>query len=212
MTQSAPRHAVPAVSGFADGVWLVRGRAEARQVIEDSARFRAAAPPEFVPGRSKSFFLATDAAGPDGRSRFRTALAAALSPVRLRTLDELLLVPLAARLAGRLPTDGTSFDPLDDYIRPYTRQISHALAGLPGDVAVHLGARIKVAAELVVDDPADAAASALLAEVWSSIEQVTRSGQLDPEGLAGFALGRGLISADEVPLLVVPCWKWRCWT
>lgn len=205
MTSLAP--STPFSSGrvarFDDGVWLIRGLQEARDVLADNEAFRTPHPHEFVPGFSRSFFLATDTGAAEDRRRFRAALAAAVSPRRMQRLAAEVLAPTARRLAMLVVTQAT-FDVLDEYVRPYTRQVSYHLSGIRQDLAVELGARLGVASELIREDPADSAARSLLTEVWQRIERMAQRGELDDDGLAGYALRRGFITVSEAPLLTIP--------
>lgn len=115
------------VARFGDGVWLIRGLVEARQVLADDDAFRAASPQEFVQGFSRSFFLATDTGTPEDRGRFRKALATAVSPRR-----------------------------------------------------------------------------DLLATVWSEIRDMAERGELEADGLPGYALQRQIITVEEAPMLTIP--------
>ncbi|GDY33978.1 cytochrome P450 [Gandjariella thermophila] len=203
MSSPAVPSAVAPVVPFGERVWLVRGLDEARAVLADDQTFRIARTDEFVAGYSRSFFLATDTGKQDDRRRFRTALAGAVSPRRLQQLRHDVLVSLADRLAERLVQQAT-FDLADDYVRPYTRRASYALAGIPDDTAAELVARLQVAASLLHNNGDDPAGKSLLAAVWSAIRDMSQRGQLRPTGLPGHALQRGVITLDEAPLLTIP--------
>ncbi|MFE7114114.1 hypothetical protein ACFU99_01645 [Streptomyces sp. NPDC057654] len=185
-----------------DRVWLVAGFDEAQQVLADARTFRTAQADEYVPGYSRSFFLATDTGTAGDRTRFRSALAAALSPQNLAALTSHVMTPLARRLAGQLP-DHTPFHVPDAYVRPYTRQLSYALAGLDPGTAVELAGRLRVATELLASGDR-AAALTLLHTVRTTVRNVAETGGLDPRGLPGFAIQRGFITAREAPLLTIP--------
>lgn len=189
------------VTRLDEDVWLVRGLPEARRVLGADHAFRAPQTTEFVPGFSRSFFLATDTGTAADRGRFRTALAAAVAPQRTERLATEVMAPRARHLAALVAAQ-PAFDVLDDYVRPFTRQVSYHLSGLPDAQAAELGARLSVAAELAGEDPA--AVRSLVAGVWQQIREVAERGGLDGNGIAGFALRRGLISVDEAPLLTIP--------
>lgn len=192
------------VSRFDDGTWLVRGFQEARDVLAaNNEAFRTPHEHEFVQGFSRSFVLATDACTSDDRSRFRTALAAAISPRRTAGLATAVMAPLARHLAGQVAAQRVC-NALGNYVRPYARQVSYSLSGVPQEVAAEMGARLRAASDVINENPADAAVGGLLADVWERIRRMTERGELANHGIAGNALKRQFITADEAPLLTIP--------
>jgi cytochrome P450 len=186
-----------------DGVWLISGVPEARQVLADAATFRAAQLSEYVPGRSRSFFLAADVLGAGETSRIRASLAAAISPLRISDFTGQVLAPLAGAVAGTLPYD-EPFDLMDAFIRRYSRRASYALAGLEADTAVELVARLQTASRLRAEGRDRRLIARLVHEVHQIIRQLGEDDRVSPLGIPGHALARGIVGLDELPLLMVP--------
>ncbi|MGW3120120.1 cytochrome P450 [Streptomyces sp. NPDC001107] len=181
----------------------MQGQEEAREVLSDARAFRPAATDEYVPGYSRSFFLATDTSSPSEKARFRSALAGAVSPQRIASFKQTVLHPTANRIAAGLPVD-KPIDLIESYVRPYNRQASYALAGLPNETGAELAARVQVATKLLGDGDTRPVARALFAEVNSTLRTLATDGQLASTGLPGHALARGLITVEDVPALTVP--------
>jgi cytochrome P450 len=93
---------------------------------------------------------------------------------------------------------------LDDFIRPYTRQSSYRIAGIPAEPAAELAGRLRVAADLRAEEGGIVAARALVADVHERIRGMAHRRELDPAGIAGHALLQGAITVDEAVLLTVP--------
>ncbi|WP_112238876.1 hypothetical protein [Kribbella monticola] len=192
-----------AVERFRDGVWLISDVEVATIVLTDHERYRAPRIEEFVPGVSRSFFLAVDAADAGNGDRFRQALVGALTPRRIARYERDVLQPAVARLADRA-VKSAAFDLLDDFIRPYSRRASYALAGMPEETSLEIVGRLKVAGELYSSDRRSAVAGALVRQSHQLMVDAAADGLLSPDGLPGFALSHGLIDLTEVPLLGRP--------
>jgi cytochrome P450 len=184
-------------------VLWIRDLNAARSVLCDKDRFRIPTTEEFVPGVSRSFFLATDTSAPADHQRFRAALAAAVTRSRVATLAHNSLMPAATPLA-RAAAEVETFDLHDDYVRPYSRRAAYALAGISDDTGAELVAHLKVAFELARNPTEAAAAHTLLAGVSHSVRQLAERGELAETGIPGHALSRGQVNAQEAVLLTVP--------
>ncbi|ASW56477.1 hypothetical protein [Plantactinospora sp. KBS50] len=182
-------------------VLLVTGPDEARQVLDDDRTFRAARMEEYVPGVSRSFFLATDVSDPESGARCREALAAFLAPDRLRALHRDLIAPAAA---GRVAKLAAEFRATPDYLRSYGRQVSYALAGIDAADGPAMVAKVRLAGTLLAEDRRSADGRALINDVKRQLRSMALHSGFAPDGLPGLALARRLATVDEAVLLALP--------
>jgi cytochrome P450 len=187
-------------------VWWVTGWAEARRVLDDGDGFRGPHLSEFVPGVSRSFFLAADAGDEPSAAAARRVLVAYFAPARLRALRERTLRPICAALLATIGRRA-GCDLAEAYVHPFHRRVSYHLAGVDPGIGAELVGMLRVAQELIdqrghVDS--DDSAVLLYRHVARRVLHFARHGQLAPSGLPGYAMREGLVTPRQAAQLCVP--------
>lgn len=185
------------------GFWVVRSPAEARIVLETDDWFRLAKPEEFIPGLSRSFFLATDFGSAETGRHCRAALVAYAAPAHLRELAARRFRDIADRVCARAGCTASP-DLSEDLLRPYGRHVAYHLAGLPAGAGRRLIATVRVAGARLGNDPADPYARRLYGEVVQELRGLAEDMLFDAHGLPGYALRCSLVDAFEAALLALP--------
>jgi cytochrome P450 len=188
---------VPPVCPFPDnvGTWLVQGHTAATALLADPG-LRAARRSEYVPGVSRSFFLALENATSELTATYQQALVAAISPKRVREVYAPAFRGIADRLLAALPARI-----MDDFLRPYGRRTSLVLAGIDAMTAVELIARLRVASQLDASDPGR---RQLVREVLTTLRSIGSESGFTAESIPGHAVEAGMLTSDEAVLLALP--------
>ncbi|MDQ1066601.1 hypothetical protein [Streptomyces canus] len=187
-------------------VHVVADLDRSREVLDDSGNFRIARFDEYVPGLSKSFFLAADMTDGAAAARCHKELAAYLAPARMPALIEAF--GEGAREVVSLLPQGTSFDIVEECLRPYGRRVACALGGVTQEEGSTLLAALRYAAKLTAEGADEHAIRQLQGWVWNRLHvAVAAGGPFDTPGLPRFALDRGNLSAREIALLTMPLFE-----
>jgi cytochrome P450 len=192
-----------AVRPHGPGVWWVTGWAEARRVLDDADGFRGPHLSEFVPGVSRSFFLAADSGDEQSAAAARRVLVAYFAPARLRELRERALRPICATLLATIGRRADC-DLAEAYVRPFHRRVSYHLAGVDPRAGAELVGMLRVVQELVGQHGHDDSAAALYEHVARRVLRFAHDGQLAPSGLPGFATREGLVTPRQAAQLCIP--------
>lgn len=131
------------------GAWLVRSAATARAVLSDDSNFSTDGYSVLEPDISdiRRFVMADS----ERHRELRRFFSHALSPSRVRRLDETVFTPAAEFLAACLPVD-ERVNLQKQFVTPYTRTVMYAVIGINNAIGDELVAMFDIVTRLFNDD------------------------------------------------------------